>query len=174
MVTDTEGRPADLDWAAFSDAPPWVLDRDAISWRTEVPRLRAAVAAELPSLTEPGRVPPGARFVRVTTRLVRAIAPWLVRKRVGRYPSDTARRADLSKRLRRAAEDLGPTYIKLGQIISSGEGLFPEELVGQFKLLRDQVPAETFATVRQVVEADLGTTLEATFEWFDRRPLAAA
>jgi ubiquinone biosynthesis protein len=112
--------------------------------------------------------------VRVTTRLVRAIAPWLVRKRVGRYPSDTARRADLSKRLRRAAEDLGPTYIKLGQIISSGEGLFPEELVGQFKLLRDQVPAETFATVRQVVEADLGTTLEATFEWFDRRPLAAA
>src|SRR6478609_5635506 len=174
MVTDTEGRPADLDWGAFSDAPPWVLDLDTIAWRADVPRLRAKAAADLPGLTEPGRLPPGARFVRVTGRLTRALVPWFARKRLGRYPTDTARRADLSKRLRRAAEDLGPTYIKLGQIISSGEGLFPEELVGQFKLLRDQVVAETFATVRQVVEADLGTTLEDTFEWFDRRPLAAA
>ena len=174
MVTDTEGRPADLDWGAFSDAPPWVLDLDAIAWRADVPRLRAKVAADLPGLTEPARLPPGVRFVRVTGRLTRALVPWFARKRLGRYPTDTVRRADLSKRLRRAAEDLGPTYIKLGQIISSGEGLFPEELVGQFKLLRDQVAAETFATVRQVVEADLGATLEATFEWFDRRPLAAA
>jgi ubiquinone biosynthesis protein len=174
MVADTEGRPADLAWGAFSDAPPWVLDLDAIAWRPAVPDLRAKVAAELPSLTTATRLPPGARFVRVTARLVRALVPWFARKRLGRYPSDAARRSDLSKRLRQAAEDLGPTYIKLGQIISSGEGLFPEELVGQFKLLRDQVAAETFATVRQVVEADLGAPLEATFEWFDRRPLAAA
>ena len=80
----------------------------------------------------------------------------------------------MSRRLRLAAESLGSTYIKLGQIISSGEGLFPAELVNEFKLCRDQVPAETFATVRAVIEADLGTTLEATFEWFDRTPLAAA
>jgi ubiquinone biosynthesis protein len=174
VVTDTEGRPGDLAWGAFSDTPPWILDRDAIAWRAAVPSLRATVAAELPGLTAPGGLPPGARFVRVTGRLLRALGPWFVRNRLHRYPDATARRADLSKRLRRAAEDLGPTYIKLGQIISSGEGLFPEELVSQFKLLRDQVVAETFATVREVVEADLGATIEATFEWFDRRPLAAA
>jgi ubiquinone biosynthesis protein len=167
-------RPADLSWGAFSDTPPWVVDPDAMPWRATVPQLRAEVQAELPSLTTPGRYPPGARFVRVTARLLWAITPWYVRNRAGRYPDVSARRADLSLRLRRAAEDLGPTYIKLGQIISSGEGLFPEELVAQFKLLRDQVAPETFATVRAVVEADLGGTLESRFEWFDHTPLAAA
>ncbi len=82
--------------------------------------------------------------------------------------------ADLSRRLRLAAEALGPTYIKLGQIISSGEGLFPAELVEEFKRCRDQVPAEPFDVVRQTVETELGRPLEAVFESFDRTPLAAA
>ena len=67
---------------------------------------------------------------------------------VRRAPADEGgveSRADLSRRLRVAAERLGPTYIKLGQIISSGEGLFPEELVDEFKKCRDQVPPEPFA-----------------------------
>ncbi|HET9600304.1 MAG TPA: AarF/UbiB family protein, partial [Acidimicrobiales bacterium] len=118
--------------------------------------------------------PPGARVGRVSARLVVALVPWLVRKRRRRYDTLEASRTDLSRRLRLAAEALGPTYIKLGQIISSGEGLFPSELVDEFKLCRDQVKAETFATVREVVEEDLDATLEATFAWFDRRPLAAA
>jgi ubiquinone biosynthesis protein len=80
----------------------------------------------------------------------------------------------LSRRLRQAAEDLGPTYIKLGQIISSGAGIFPDELVAQFALLRDKVPAEDFDVVRQVVETDLGRPLEEVFARFERTPLAAA
>ena len=83
-------------------------------------------------------------------------------------------RADLSRRLRIAAEHLGPTYIKLGQIISSGEGLFPEELVEEFKKCRDQVPAEPFSSVRSTVESELGAAMEDVFSWFDRTPLAAA
>ncbi len=125
-------------------------------------------------LTTPSRVPPGLRFLRVSSRMLAAVGPWIVRKRRGRFGSPEASRADISLRLRKAAEDLGPTYIKLGQIISSGEGLFPEELVREFKLCRDQVRPEPFHLVREVVEADLGATLEATFEWFDREPLAAA
>jgi ubiquinone biosynthesis protein len=166
--------PADLAWGAFSDAPPWVLDRAAIEWRPAVPALRAKVRRELPTLTRAGKIPPGARVVRVAGRLGAAVVPWLARKRLQRFTSPEAGRRDISVRLRRAAEDLGPTYIKLGQIISSGEGLFPEELVNQFKLLRDQVPAEDYATVRQVVEADLGGPLEDTFASFERTPLAAA
>ncbi len=173
-MPDTVDAPSDLAWAAFSDTPPWVLDPDAIDWKAAVPALRARVRDQLPSLTSAGRLPPGLRFLRVSSRLTRALAPWYARTRLHRFADTTQRRADLSKRLRKAAEDLGPTYIKLGQIISSGEGLFPEELVNQFKLLRDQVAAESFDTVRTVVEADLGATLETTFEWFDRRPLAAA
>ena len=75
-----------------------------------------------------------------------------------------ASRAGISRRLRTAFEHLGSSYVKLGQIISGGEGLFPDELVTEFKLLRDQVPPEPFADVRAVVEVDLGGSLEELFE----------
>jgi ubiquinone biosynthesis protein len=164
----------DVAWGAFTAAGPWVLDRDAIRWLPTADRLRRTARAEVPALTAPSRVPPGARVVTVVRELGTAVVPWLVRKRRGRYASPEASRADISRRLRRAAERLGPTYIKLGQIISSGEGLFPPELVAEFKLCRDQVPPEPFDTVRTVVEADLGGRLEDLFSSFDRAPLAAA
>ncbi len=69
-------------------------------------------------------------------------------------------------RLRKAFESLGPTYIKLGQILSAGEGIFPEELVAEFRLCRDEVPAESFEDVRRVVEEDLGKPLGAVFSEF--------
>ncbi len=83
-------------------------------------------------------------------------------------------RAGLSRRLRIAFEQLGATYIKLGQIISSGEGIFPPELVREFRLLRDRVPAEPFDAVRRVVESDLGRPLDQVFSSFDEKPIAAA
>ena len=92
-------------------------------------------------------------------------------------PARAARRTrarDLSQRLRIAFAHLGPTYIKLGQIVSGGEGLFPEELVAEFKLLRDRVPPEPFDDVRRVVELELGRSLDDIFTSFDRTPIAAA
>jgi ubiquinone biosynthesis protein len=162
----------DLDRGSFSDTPPWTIDDPGeLAWRRGLGDVRVAVLAEVPALTEPRRWPPGARVVSVTRRLGTAVGLWALReKRVGGAPS----RAGISRRLRRAAEKLGPTYIKLGQIISSGEGIFPAELVGEFKLCRDQVPAEPFRTVREVIEADLGRPLEQVFRWVDRTPLAAA
>jgi ubiquinone biosynthesis protein len=164
----------DVTWGAFTAQGPWVLDRDAIRWLPTAERLRRTARAEVPALTAPSRVPPGARVVTVVRELGAAVVPWLVRKRRRRYPTAESSRADISRRLRTAAERLGPTYIKLGQIISSGEGLFPPELVAEFKLCRDQVPPEPFETVRTVVEADLGGRLEDLFSSFDRTPLAAA
>ncbi|MEK7422879.1 MAG: AarF/UbiB family protein [Actinomycetota bacterium] len=166
--------PADRAWGAFTEERPWVLDREHIRWLPLAERLRRAARAEVPVLTRPTRVPPGARVVTVVGVLGRAVLPWIVRKRRGRYPSPEASRAAISLRLRKAAERLGPTYIKLGQIISSGEGLFPPELVAEFKLCRDQVPAESFDSVRLVVEGDLGCRLEDMFSSFERTPLAAA
>jgi ubiquinone biosynthesis protein len=165
---------ADLSWAAFSDDPPWVVQPQDLAWRDGVDRLRAEARAEVPKLTTPSRWPPGGRVVTVLARVLWAVLPWLAAKRLRRYATPEASRAAISRRLRRAAEALGPTYIKLGQIISSGEGLFPEELVREFKLCRDQVPAEPFSVVRTVVEQDLGAPLEQTFSYFDRVPLAAA
>jgi ubiquinone biosynthesis protein len=164
----------DRTWGAFSEAAPWVLDRDEIRWLPAVDRLRAGARDEVPVLTHPGRRPPGARVATVVAHLGTAIVPWLVRKRRGTYAGPEVGRADLSKRLRLAAEALGPSYIKLGQIISSGEGLFPAELVDEFKKCRDQVPAEPFDTVELIVEQDLGCRLGDMFEYFDTEPLAAA
>ncbi len=164
--------PTDLDQGSFSDTPPWTIDDpDALEWRQGLAEVRAGVVAEVPALTTPGRWPPGARLVTVTRRLGTAVGLWALRdKRAG----GAASRAGISRRLRLAAEKLGPTYIKLGQIISSGEGIFPAELVGEFKLCRDRVPAEPFRVVREVIEADLGRPLEEVFRWVDRTPLAAA
>ena len=164
----------DLDWGAFSDNPPWVLDREQISWLSIAPVLRQAARKEVPVLTKPSRIPPVLRLLVVVRVLLAALLPWLWHKKLNHYESDKDSRLDISKRMRRAVEKLGSTYIKLGQIISSGDGLFPTELVDEFKLCRDQVPAESFADVRKVVEQDLGAPIEDVFEFFDKTPLAAA
>lgn len=165
---------SDLDWGAFTERGPWTLDPDNIPWMAQAPELRRAARAEVPVLTSPKRFPPGTRVLTVAGQVITAVSPWLVRKRRGRFKDTAASRADISLRLRKAAEVLGPTYIKLGQIISAGEGLFPAELVAEFKRCRDQVRAEPWEAVRRVVEEDLGRTIESVFESFERKPLAAA
>ncbi len=163
------------DWGMFTTDGPWVLVRDRISWLPDAPRLRAEALDEMRSVTRPSRLPPGGRGAVVAGRLGSALAAWQWRKRLGRFDDDAAASlADLSRRLRLAAEALGPTYIKLAQIISAGEGLFPPELVGEFRLCRDQVPSETIDTVRRTVEEDLGQRLDDVFSSFDEVPLAAA
>ena len=164
----------DRGWAAFTEQGPWSLVRDDIRWMPIAGQLRAAAQAEVPVLTRERKVPPGRRVFAVVRTLGGAVVPWLIAKRRRRYATPEASRAEVSLRLRRAAERLGPTYIKLGQIISSGEGLFPAELVAEFKKCRDQVPPEPFEVVRQVVEADLGCRLSDMFSSFDQTPLAAA
>jgi ubiquinone biosynthesis protein len=159
----------DLEFGAFSEHGPWVLDVDAIPWRWDIDRIRRGTRREVPRLLAPGRVPPLGRLIRTLVAIGSALAGWMVFE--WRRP---ASRRGISRRLHRAFERLGSSYVKLGQIVSGGEGLFPDELVEEFKLLRDQVPPEAFADVRAVVEIELGATLEELFEWFDERPLAAA
>lgn len=168
--------PEDCRLGAFSFDGPWVLDPERVSWRAGVGALRAGTTAQVPLLIRRRRVPPGIRVVSTGLRLGTALAGWYAidRPAWGRAVDGSRSRAGLSRRLRRAFEALGPTYIKLGQILSSGEGLFPAELVGEFKLLRDHVPPEPFDAVRTVVEEELGQPLEAVFSSFSTTPLAAA
>jgi ubiquinone biosynthesis protein len=167
----TDDGPADLVVGSFSNVPPWLVDPDAMPWREAVDEIRWLTRHDLPELIRPRRFPQGGRAFTVVRRLGTAVGMWAWQ---GRGKERSVSRADLSRRLRIAAEHLGPTYIKLGQIISSGEGLFPEELVEEFKKCRDQVPAEPFSEVRATVESELGRSLEDVFSSFDRRPLAAA
>ncbi|HEY8516080.1 MAG TPA: AarF/UbiB family protein [Candidatus Binatia bacterium] len=171
MDASSEPAPADLAFGAFSERGPWQLDVERLPWRADTERLRAAARAEVPVLTRARRIPPLGRFAEAAALLGKALVGW----RLGEYrEGGPASRAGLSRRLRKAFERLGPAYIKLGQIVSSGQGIFPDELVEEFKLCRDQVPPESFDTVRQVVEEDLGRPLEEVFASFDRECLAAA
>ncbi len=165
------GPPADLVFGSFSDDPPWVLDPDRLPWRKPLLAVRSVAQREVPQLVTPRRFP-GWRSVRVVREIGGALGMWAIRER--RSDDASASRAGLSRRLREAAETLGPTYIKLGQIISSGQGIFPSELVDEFKKCRDRVTPEPYHVVRAVLEEELRGPLEATFAEFDREPLAAA
>ncbi len=140
-------------------------------WRREIARLRAVSQAHVPDWIRVRKLPPLRRFVSAGARVGGALLAWQLRERRQRGEGS---RAGLSLRLRRAFERLGPSYIKLGQIVSTGQGLFPRELVEEFQHLRDRVPPESFEIVRRVVEEDLGRPLDAVFSRFDPAPLASA
>ncbi len=165
----------DLAIGAFTAEGPWTVDPEAMPWRFPVDAddhvdvLREQAARLARSLVDRRRRPPGLRVLTVTWTLGGALLGWAVRDR-----GTPRSRAGLSRRLRPAFERLGPTYIKLGQILSSGEGIFPDELVDEFRLLRDRVAPEPFAVVRRTVEEDLGRPLAEVFVSFDRHPLASA
>ena len=78
------------------------------------------------------------------------------------------------ERLRMACEELGPTFIKMGQILSTRSDLIPAELVRELTKLQDDVPPFPFAQVREIVEQELGAPLDVLFGDFDEKPLAAA
>ena len=167
--------PADLALGSFSNEPPWIVVPAAMPWREVVDAIRWKTQHDLPELTSARRLPDVKRAVTVVADFGAAIGLWWVTgRRKGKAGDHAASRVDLSRRLRLSIERLGPTYIKLAQIISSGEGLFPEELVSEFKKCRDQVPAQSFEVVRATVEEDFGAPLEDIFESFDETPLAAA
>ncbi len=140
------GPPSDLVLGAFSETPPWDLTGKDLPWRADVMELRCGHGrARSPSCCA-AAVPPGLAGAR-HRRQARLGDPCAGAWSKSAGPTDWAgremSRAGLSRRLRKAFERLGPTYIKLGQILSSGEGVFPPELVGEFRLLRDQVPPES-------------------------------
>jgi len=164
---------ADLSIGSFTSNGPWVVVPGELRWQKGLGTVRQATHDEGPSLIRHRRLPPGARVVLVGRVLGGALLGWYVVER-RRAPGTSDSRAGLSRRLRKAFERLGPTYIKLGQIISSGEGIFPEELVHEFRLLRDRVPAEAYPSVVEIVEADLGRPLGEVFADFATEPIAAA
>jgi ubiquinone biosynthesis protein len=162
---------ADADLGVFTDEGPWVLDPTQLTWTSGLAETRAELVASLPRLTRRRRFPPGARLGTTVRRLGGALALWYLTER---RKGGTVKMAGISRRLRIAAEQLGPTYIKLGQIVSSGEGIFPAELVEEFKRCRDKVEPEPWPVVERVLTEELGGPTSAVFASIDRRPLAAA
>lgn len=79
-----------------------------------------------------------------------------------------------AERFTRLLGALGPTYIKLGQVLSMRADLLPSEYVKALSTLQDQAPVITLAEVEQVIESGLGQPLEELFVDFEEEPLATA
>ncbi len=78
------------------------------------------------------------------------------------------------EKLRNIVEDLGPTFVKLGQIMSMRQDMLPAAYCRELSKLRTEVSPMPFDEVRQVIEEEYDTRLERVFASFDRQPLGAA
>jgi ubiquinone biosynthesis protein len=79
----------------------------------------------------------------------------------------------LGRRLRLAFEELGPTFIKLGQVLVTRQELIPEPVTAELAKLLDEVPPMPFRYMAYVLDEELPEGL-ATFEWIDREPIGSA
>lgn len=103
------------------------------------------------------------------------------RMKLGRFlPSRLASFAEAQaeqsapERMRRAFEELGPTFVKFGQLLSTRSDLLSEAFIEEFTRLQDNVQPLPFDVVRSVIEGQLGRKLEEAYASVDPKPLAAA
>lgn len=108
-------------------------------------------------------------FWKIVVRTI--VVWWIALKYAPRWLFMRRRRPEL---IRRAFEELGPTYIKLGQIVASSPGLFPQPYVDEFQKCLDQVPPYPFAQVRQIVEEETKKPFADAFDSVEEQPIAAA
>lgn len=80
----------------------------------------------------------------------------------------------LWERLRMALEELGPAFIKLGQVLSNRKDLLPEELLDELEKLQSDVSPFDFDTVKSIIENESGKPIDDTFNTFIQEPLASA
>ena len=138
----------------FAGGPP------PAALRIDAPRLDTFGLAELRRMFLIGFV--------LSAAVLRAVAVWVVRRR-GRSLATAA-----SEGMVDGFEQLGPTFVKLGQLIASSPGLFPAPLADAALRTLDEVPPFDPTTVRRMIEEELGHPPGAIFRSFDDRPLSAA
>ena len=91
-----------------------------------------------------------------------------------RKAEPSAPRRSFAERARLALQELGPSFVKLGQILSTRADLLPPELITELQKLQEEVPPIPFAEVKRTVEETTGATVEALFEELTPEPLASA
>lgn len=105
----------------------------------------------------------GARVMQTLSVLAKTGAGWWL-----------GSRPPLPALVRQTCEELGTTYIKLGQFIASSPSIFPEQWVEEFQKCLDRTPALPFNFIRKTVEEEFGRPLEELYSWVDPKPLASA
>lgn len=98
----------------------------------------------------------------------------LLRKLIPRATRRNARKYTKYEKMRLVCEELGPTFIKFGQILSNRSDLLPAELIIQLEKLQDSVPPQAGAISRQVIETELKKPMEELFAWYETEAFASA
>jgi len=88
--------------------------------------------------------------------------------------SDELENLTIPERLRMSFEELGPTFVKLGQVLASRPDLIPEEYTAEFEKLHDRVQSIPFEVVEGVLKEEFGSSLYEKFSSIDPNPLGAA
>ncbi len=139
-------------------------------WVREAAASRKALRGSIPDLIRKPKFPPVGRLLVTVFRFGRAYIGWKLKSR--KMKPET-RNELLYARLRRAAELQGPTYVKLAQLISAAEGVFPEALVSECKKCRDQVSPDSWKRISKVLEGELGPDF-GEVNVIDQTPIASA
>jgi ubiquinone biosynthesis protein len=113
----------------------------------------------------------GFGYVLTQLGVERAITPGLERLR---FSSAEILRATPAERVRMVVEELGPTFIKLGQILSTRGDILPADLIHELEKLQDTVPPTDFSLIQAQVEKELQAPLDQVFPTFDPVPVASA
>jgi ubiquinone biosynthesis protein len=92
----------------------------------------------------------------------------------GKKVDATIARLPHAVRLRKAMEELGPTFVKLGQVLSLRPDLIPPDWADEFRKLQSTVESVPFEKIRKQLESEYGSRLNELFESIDEEPLAAA
>jgi ubiquinone biosynthesis protein len=91
-----------------------------------------------------------------------------------RRPPEMESNAVLGRHLREMLDELGPTFVKFGQLLSTRPDLVPEEVAVELQQLQDAVTPFPYSEVEQVVQAELKAPIDSLFAAFDHQPVAAA
>lgn len=89
-------------------------------------------------------------------------------------PTPSTKPSSNAERLRQALEELGPTFVKLGQILSTRPDLIPPAYIDEFSKLQDNVPPFPYEDAANQIRMELGVEVEEVFTNFDPNPIASA
>jgi ubiquinone biosynthesis protein len=92
----------------------------------------------------------------------------------GRPPSVTGDASQRGRHLRELLDELGPTFVKFGQLLSTRPDIVPPDIIAELRGLQDDVRPFPFEQAERVIEEDLGNTIDRLFLEFEREPVAAA
>lgn len=104
--------------------------------------------------------------------LTRFVPVWMLRRKISAQALDD-RPASIGRRIAQVCTALGPTFIKLAQLMSTRPDIVPDDVIGELRMLQDDVPPFDTATAMTLIEQELGRPVDACFASIEQTPIAS-